>query len=239
MRFINCGLNEIDKCLGKNRIVFFGCGSWLRSVEYTELMNLRDGFLYVIDNNPKGNVQLEDIDLEVYLPEKIKEERECDIILTSPVYMYDMYRQLMDMELPDSVRCMSFPFMVMDTPDDADERLLAEVINADCIQQIPKIIHSFWFSGDKKPRPYQKCIDSWYKVLPDYKIIEWNTENYDWHKHPFVEKAIELNAWAFAVSNKRHFSSNKNITICATGCRWQNGDQYEKRENDISYHSSI
>lgn len=203
MKFVNCKLNEIDKYIGKNGIVFFGCGSWLKSVEYTELMNLRDKFLYVIDNNPKGKVQLEDIELNVYYPEKIGDEKECDIIITSPVYMYDMYRQLVDMGLPDSVRCMSFPFMVLDASNEVDKELLAKVVNTNGTQQIPKIIHSFWFSGDKKTEVYQKCIDSWYKVLPDYKIIEWNMENYNWHKNPFVEKAIELQAWAFAADYAR------------------------------------
>ncbi|MEE0872489.1 MAG: capsular polysaccharide synthesis protein, partial [Ruminococcus sp.] len=44
---------------------------------------------------------------------------------------------------------------------------------------IPKIIHYCWFGRGKKPKLAKKCIDSWKRFCPDYKIIEWNEDNFD------------------------------------------------------------
>lgn len=44
---------------------------------------------------------------------------------------------------------------------------------------IPKIIHYCWFGKGEKPKLAKKCIDSWKKFCPDYKIMEWNEDNFD------------------------------------------------------------
>ena len=60
-----------------------------------------------------------------------------------------------------------------------------------------KIIHYCWF-GDKKPdRLAQKCMKSWKKYLPDYKIMLWNEENFDVNSTPFSKTAYSEKKWAF------------------------------------------
>ena len=44
---------------------------------------------------------------------------------------------------------------------------------------IPKVIHYCWFGGNPLPEEAKRCIESWKKYCPDYKIIEWNENNYD------------------------------------------------------------
>lgn len=41
---------------------------------------------------------------------------------------------------------------------------------------VPKIIHYCWFGPKEIPEMEQKCIASWKKVLPDYKIMFWNAK---------------------------------------------------------------
>ena len=94
MKLLNCTLNEAEKCFGQKKIIFFGRGSWLGMVDYTNLMKFRKQFAYIIDNNCGGQEQLGDAVLDVYKPEKLKSEYECIVILVSPVYMYEMYCQL-------------------------------------------------------------------------------------------------------------------------------------------------
>ena len=62
---------------------------------------------------------------------------------------------------------------------------------------IPHIIHYFWFGGAPKPKEVNKCIDSWKKFCPHFEIREWNEDNYDIHKHHFMEKAYQDKKWAF------------------------------------------
>lgn len=194
MKFYNKKIHELIESVKNKRIIFFGCGSWLQMIDYTELMKLQDQFMYIIDNNSSEAIKLGGKKLNIYRPEKLKKEKECIVILTSPIYMYEMYCQLTNMNLPDSIVCYAFPFVQM-ISNETNGNL--EFLRSGR-QQIPKIIHSFWFSGDEKPYAYQKCIDTWHDKLRDYQIIEWNMENYDAHKHWFVQNALEKEAWAYA-----------------------------------------
>ena len=200
MRFLNCNLDEAYDLLNKYKIVFFGQGAWLQNVEFTPLMSLENNFSYIIDNNPKGNVSLGKNQLKVKYPEAIKGENKAAIILTSPIYMYDMYQQLEKMHLSDAILCLSFPFMQLISNKKYDP-IPKTVKKGD--EKIPKIIHSFWFSGDEKPDSYKKCVDTWPIHLEGYEIKEWNKDNYDWHKNAFLKKAIECEAWAFATDYAR------------------------------------
>ncbi len=56
---------------------------------------------------------------------------------------------------------------------------------------IPKIIHYCWFGKQPKPNIVLKCIDSWKKYCPDWKIIEWNETNFDFSKHSYMREAYE------------------------------------------------
>ncbi len=62
---------------------------------------------------------------------------------------------------------------------------------------IPKTIHYCWFGGGKKPKQVIKCIDSWKKNCPDFKIFEWNESNTDLAMNGYVSQAFEQKKWAF------------------------------------------
>ncbi len=198
MLLVNMTPLEVIEKYGEYKIVFFGSGRWLKIIDYTELMKLEHNFSYVVDNNYVGQISIANKKMDVYKPIKLKEEEKCVVVLTSPVYGYEMYKQLLEYELSDDIICISLPFLSLaEERKNIDENLLRKVkINEK--SRIPKIIHCFWFSGDEKPRMYQDCIDTWSKYLKDYKIIEWNQENYDCRKNEFLKKAIECKAWAYA-----------------------------------------
>lgn len=63
---------------------------------------------------------------------------------------------------------------------------------------IPKVIHYCWFGGNPLPKLAIKCIKSWKKYCPDYKIIQWNEDNFDVSAAPlYVRQAYEAKKWAF------------------------------------------
>lgn len=62
---------------------------------------------------------------------------------------------------------------------------------------IPKKIHYVWVGGKEKPKDIKKCMKTWKKYLKDYEIIEWNENNFDINKHPFVKAAYNAKKWAF------------------------------------------
>lgn len=62
---------------------------------------------------------------------------------------------------------------------------------------IPKTIHYCWFGGSELPKEALKCIESWKKIMPTYKIIRWDETNYDVSKCKFMKQAYENKKWAF------------------------------------------
>lgn len=63
---------------------------------------------------------------------------------------------------------------------------------------IPKVIHYCWFGRNPLPEDAKKCIKSWERCCPDYKIIQWNEDNFDLSVCPaYVRQAYEAKKWAF------------------------------------------
>ena len=62
---------------------------------------------------------------------------------------------------------------------------------------IPKIIHYCWVGRSPKPESVLYCIESWRKYCPDYTIIEWNEDNYDFTKNKYMKQAYEKRKWGF------------------------------------------
>ena len=62
---------------------------------------------------------------------------------------------------------------------------------------IPKIIHYCWLGKNPLPELAKKCIASWKKFLPGYEIKEWNEQNYDVRKIPYIAQAYDAKKYAF------------------------------------------
>lgn len=63
--------------------------------------------------------------------------------------------------------------------------------------RIPKIIHYCWFGNVKKSAFIKKCIATWKKYLPEYRIIEWNETNFSTEYNEYVRQAYENKKYAF------------------------------------------
>ncbi len=62
---------------------------------------------------------------------------------------------------------------------------------------IPKVIYYCWFGKGKLPSLAEKCIRSWKKYCPDYKIVCLNEENFDYSQNKYALEAYEAKKWAF------------------------------------------
>lgn len=72
--------------------------------------------------------------------------------------------------------------------------------------KIPKFIHYVWVGHGEKNKHIKKCMKTWKKHLKDYKIIEWNEDNFDINSHPFVKYAYEQKKWAFVSDYIRFYA---------------------------------
>ncbi|MBC7764902.1 MAG: glycosyl transferase [Hyphomonadaceae bacterium] len=74
------------------------------------------------------------------------------------------------------------------------------------MNKIPKIIHYCWFGKSPLTPLAKKCIRSWKKYCPDFKIMEWNEENFDIHSNLYVKQAYEAKKWAFVTDYVRLYA---------------------------------
>ena len=200
MKACNSTLKELHQKIKGKRIIIFGVGEYfqyyLKEKFPVELMN---DVAYVVDNGSnEEKIEFGGKTVPVYPPTKLQEEKECVVILGSSNFMYEMYQQLESMGLGDGIECYAFPLIMVNSVGKENAESKNSIFLSNKEQKIEKVIHSFWFSGDKKPEAYQRCVDSWKEVCPNYEIIEWNMDNYDYKKNPFMKQAIEQRKWAFA-----------------------------------------
>ena len=203
MLYINC---NIETCLKRNkarRVIFFGAGQNMFFAENSRLSLLNENVPYIVDNGKTSSARLWNRDVPIYSPDKLLEESECSVIITSAKYMSEMYAQLESLSLGDSIELYVFPFMLLEEKHPLTGIQREQIFNKGRSEVIPRIIHSFWFSGSEKPIEYQRCIDTWKKYCPGYDIREWNLNNYDGNDHPFFKRAIDVKAWAYATDYAR------------------------------------
>lgn len=70
---------------------------------------------------------------------------------------------------------------------------------------IPKVIHYCWLSGEPFPKKIRRCMETWQKVMPEYRLQLWDTNNFDINSVPFVKQAYEHRKWAFAADYIRMY----------------------------------
>lgn len=92
---------------------------------------------------------------------------------------------------------------------------------------IPGVIHYCWFSGDKKPRNIQRCIDSWTRVMPDFEIKCWDGNSFDFDSVAFVRDAMAEKKYAFAADYVRLYA------LYTEGGIYLDSDVFVKRPFDI------
>lgn len=193
---------EFRNCIKDKKLVLFGASEYLRLLypRYEDLC-LETKTSYIVDNSKQKQgsfFKLGDRDVPIKSPEELCKEKADEVVLliASSAYAWDIYEQLNGDERLENVRCFFLIYLVTEHSD-LDRRLELDSCNEQKAL-IPKKIHSFWFSGDKKPESVLKCIESWKKACPDYEIIEWNADNYDVTKNKYLNKAYEMRKWAFA-----------------------------------------
>ncbi len=62
---------------------------------------------------------------------------------------------------------------------------------------IPKVIHYCWFGDNPMGELENRCLASWKKFFPDYKIRKWGNEDLERLDNRYLKEAIAAKKWAF------------------------------------------
>lgn len=68
---------------------------------------------------------------------------------------------------------------------------------------IPKTIHYCWFGKNPKSPEIVRCIESWKRLCPTFKIKEWNESNFPIEQFPFTSRMYLEKRWAFVADYVR------------------------------------
>lgn len=63
---------------------------------------------------------------------------------------------------------------------------------------IPKIVHYCWFGGGALSEEAKESIETWKKHLPEYEIMLWNEDNFDFDCNRYASEAYKAGKYAYA-----------------------------------------
>lgn len=206
VKLMNMGTREFRQYIQNKKIYIYGAG---RALESCLDIYFSDSFIEKIidqDSNKWGkiinfnNQNIEIIGLNefklIMKNENICRE-ECILIITSPFYAYEIIHLLDEYSEFNGLRC--FIQVLIRNTYEAHEK--TKFTKGE--QLIPKKIHFIWIGEKKLPDEYNKYIASWKKYNPDYEIIKWDENNYDFTSGRYIKEAYEAKAWGFVTNYVR------------------------------------
>jgi len=89
---------------------------------------------------------------------------------------------------------------------------------------ITRKIHYCWFGGRPLPLQAKRCLASWAYHLPDYEVVCWNEDNFDFNSHPFPAAAYKAKRYAFvadyvrmwALQNQGGIYMDTDVQVCGS-----------------------
>ncbi len=200
LNLCNCGSIEFRRLIQNKQVYLFGAGKALESCLdiYFEDKNIEK----IVDNNQKlwGNsvlhygVQVPIISCDDFLKEIANRKNISNIILmiTSSFYGAEIVEQLDKIPQLDGLNAF-MQILIRNTKEEIPEYEFTKGS-----PKIPKKIHYIWVGNKELPDEFKENIDTWKKYNPDYEIIRWDENNYDFKKCDYVKEAYEAKCWSFA-----------------------------------------
>lgn len=185
---------------GNKRIILFGAGA-IGSVVVPEILRklniIQHVDCYVDNDKNKWNttIRICGREIPVHSPGYMQNSpAENTVILLNISRYSDVIVQLEQMECTREMVCYLMPMMLIH--NFCSDKSEGKAIKAD-MPMIPKKLHYMWLGGKTLPDNLKRCVDSWQRYCPDYEIVEWNENNYDIQKHPYMKQAYEVGAYGF------------------------------------------
>lgn len=188
-----------DIRITNKKIIMFGAGV-IGQVTTPEILKENDVIQYLdcyLDNDSKKWSTYINLNGNRYLVRSPEYLNECDdntVILINISRFAEVKEQLDSIKCTQNMTAYIMPMMCIHNMC-SDISLGSPVKKETAL--IPKKIHYMWLGKKEIPYELRKCIDTWKRFCPDYEIVEWNEDNYDISKHPYMKQAYEHGAYGF------------------------------------------
>ena len=182
-----------------SKIVIYGAGvigkvtlpAWIESEE------LGEAVLFVADADSRkwdSSLRIAGKDIRICSPERLKEIEEEFVILITASRYETILQYLGGMEELSETNVYIFPQMLTRECRSFEKQMIEKKSEA---PMIPKVIHYCWFGKGAIPDELKRYMESWRRFCPDYRIMEWNEDNYDLEKHVYTRQAYHHKKWGF------------------------------------------
>lgn len=204
VKFVNCKIENFERIVETKKIVCFGASRVMQNYyeKYTRwFAEWSDRILFFIDNDTeKWNKEyiLGSRAYSVYPASKLNDMFDKDIIIvitTSLQYILSICSCLENFSNLDICECFSLALIL--NQERIDDTAVTPLLHAKTSIINSRTIHTFWFSQDRIPQEYQKCLDSWKRYCPNYEIRIWDSNSYDVTKNEYMYEAFRKENWAF------------------------------------------
>lgn len=201
MKLRNGAYEDFQRFISGRRIFAFGASGFLSDfVQKNSLSGFEKNIFRIVDNdkNKVGKViTLGESKLKIISVDQLKSifSKE-DIFVITTCYYAQIVEQLSEIHDFDDVECFILEY-VLDTYKGIGDVTNFFDAHKGNESTIPKKIHYCWFGNGEIPDKEKRCIESWYKMCPDYEIVKWDESNYDITKNQYMLDAYRAKKWGF------------------------------------------
>lgn len=201
MKIINGTIEDYLNVIENKLVCYFGAGKVLdRFLERYSYLGIEKTIDYIIDNNIEKVGHKYDFNhktIEIINIDSAKKYKNIFIVI-STLAAFDIFEQLNNDEFFKNVSCMVTSFIDYETDKLIEKnRIYPDSFRVSDIRKIPKKIHYCWFGRNEMSDLNKMCIESWHKYCPDYEIVRWDEDNYDYTKNRYMKEAYESKKWGF------------------------------------------
>lgn len=181
------------------KIVIYGAGviGKVALPAWIENEGLGEAVLFVADADSRkwdSSLQIAGRDIRICSPERLKEIDEEFVILITASRYETILRYLDGMKELLETNVYIFPQMLTRECRSFEKQMIEKKSEE---PMIPKVIHYCWFGKGVMPDELKRYMESWRRFCPDYRIMEWNEDNYDIEKHVYTRQAYHRKKWGF------------------------------------------
>lgn len=189
------------------QIVLYGAGASARLIlQAFYHRGLKERLTFIVDKNESldntkceapGGIQVEVISMRHFLEQYGAGIKEEFTILITPIGAMWIVEELDRIGELDGVDTYVYAMVAGKKPP---EPFPLRSLNQPAI---PKRIHYIWVGENAMSAEDLENIESWKRFCPDYEIIKWDEQNYDFQKNPYTREALERKQYMYATDYVR------------------------------------
>lgn len=205
MNTIKCDIKTFYSDIKEKNVICIGAGKEAENF-FCEFKHILKNVIFFCDNDKKKHgttKRIGEVNFKVCSLETALSNCTNCILLITTIHREQVLDQIKDIMGNNNICCYSsveirdITHAFFDSETIYQESSEAETFRMNICPVIPKIIHYCWFGGNKISDLMLKCIDSWRRFCPDYEIIKWDENNFDYKQLPYMKEAYHKKKWAF------------------------------------------